>query len=100
MISSLPGDKCYDDFSNSPCDMIVPPATYHDDRVLFWDPTCTRSIMFQFKRVSICEEILYACLSLPLKTSPGTISAVSFVASLEPPSSMMELGGDSGVQAV
>ena len=45
--------KGCDDFSNLPCDMIVFPATYHDDRVLFWNPTCTVSMMFQFKCLSI-----------------------------------------------
>ena len=57
MISALTYDNGYDD-SNSPCDMIVSLApaiiaTYHDDRVFLWNPTCSPSMMFQFKRVSI-----------------------------------------------
>ena len=50
MISSLTDDKGYDDISNSPCDII---ATYHDDCVFVWNPTCTPSRMFQIKCVSI-----------------------------------------------
>ena len=58
MISSLtvPGYKGYDDFSNSPGNIIVSVATYHDDRVFLWNPTCVPSIMFQIKRLSTWEE--------------------------------------------
>ena len=84
------------DKDDPPCDIVVSSATSQDKGFPIRDSACSTPIVYQWE----CGAIWDRVEKLDFVLIPGTVSAVSIASVLAPPSSIMELGRDCGVQAV